>query len=218
MTRPAGPGGGPTVHLVRHGQSTWNLQHRVQGQRNEPALTDRGRRQAIAAARALAGVRPALLLTSDLTRSTQTADIIGRALRLQPIHTTLLREQALGELEGLSTQDASTRLTGVDLADPAVRYAGGESRDDVAARIGELFTSPMINALTMTDEIVLVSHGDTIRIAIALLLGENQAEAPWRTIDNGSVTTVIPRTFTNPGRPTVPTAAAPGASSGLHDR
>ena len=193
MTGPAGPGAGPTVHLVRHGQSTWNLQHRVQGQRNEPALTDLGRRQAIDAARALAGVRPALLLTSDLTRSTQTADIIGRALRLQPIHTTLLREQALGELEGLSTQDASTRLTGVDLADPVVRYAGGESRDDVAARIGELFTSPMINALTMTDEIVLVSHGDTIRIAIALLLGEDQADAPWRPIDNGSVTTVVPQ-------------------------
>ena len=193
MTGPAGPGAGPTVHLVRHGQSTWNLQHRVQGQRNEPALTDIGRRQAIDAARALAGVRPALLLTSDLTRATQTADIIGRALRLQPIHTTLLREQALGELEGLSTQEASARLAGVDLADPAVRYAGGESRDDVAARIGELFGTPMINALTASDEIVLVSHGDTIRIAIALLLGEDQADAPWRPIDNGSVTTVVPQ-------------------------
>ena len=193
MTWPAGPCSGPTVHLVRHGQSTWNLQHRVQGQRNEPALTDLGRRQAIAAARALAGVRPALLLTSDLTRSTQTADIIGRALRLQPIHTTLLREQALGELEGLSTQDASTRLTGLDLADPAVRYAGGESRDDVAARIGELFDSPLIIALAATEEIVLISHGDTIRIAIALLLGEDQADAPWRPIDNGSVTTVVPQ-------------------------
>jgi len=193
MTGPAGPGAGPTVHLVRHGQSTWNLQHRVQGQRNEPALTDLGRRQAIDAARALAGVRPALLLTSDLTRATQTADIIGRALRLQPIHTTLLREQALGELEGLSTQEASARLAGVDLADPAVRYAGGESRDDVAARIGELFGTPMINALTASDEIVLVSHGDTIRIAIALLLGEDQADAPWRPIDNGSVTTVVPQ-------------------------
>ena len=193
MTGPPGPGAGPTLHLVRHGQSTWNLQHRVQGQRNEPALTDLGRRQAIDAARALAGVRPALLLTSDLARARQTADIIGRALRLQPIHTTLLREQALGELEGLSTQEASARLAGVDLADPAVRYAGGESRDDVAARIGELFGTPMINALTASDEIVLVSHGDTIRIAIALLLGEDQADAPWRPIDNGSVTTVVPQ-------------------------
>ena len=137
--------------------------------------------------------RPVLLLTSDLTRAVHTADIIGSALRREPIPTPLLREQALGELEGLTTAEASARLAGVDLADPAVRYAGGESRLDVAARIAALFASPLISELAPTDEIVLVSHGDTIRIAIALLLGEDQADAPWRPIDNGSVTTVIAR-------------------------
>ena len=207
MTRPAGPGGGPTVHLVRHGQSTWNLQHRVQGQRTEPDLTDLGRLQAIEVARALAGVTPVLLLTSDLTRAVHTADVIGSALRREPIPTPLLREQALGELEGLTTAEASARLAGVDLADPAVRYAGGESRLDVAA-----------SELAPTDEIVLVSHGDTIRIAIALLLGEDQADAPWRPIDNGSVTTVIARFVTDQGCPSVPMAAAPATSSGPRDR
>jgi probable phosphoglycerate mutase len=206
------------VHLVRHGQSTWNLQHRVQGQRTEPDLTDLGRLQAIEVARALAGVTPVLLLTSDLTRAVHTADVIGSALRREPIPTPLLREQALGELEGLTTAEASARLAGVDLADPAVRYAGGESRLDVAARIAALFASPLISELAPTDEIVLVSHGDTIRIAIALLLGEDQADAPWRPIDNGSVTTVIARFVTDQGCPSVPMAAAPATSSGPRDR
>lgn len=213
-----GPPTLPTLHLVRHGQSTWNLQHRVQGQRDEPILTDLGRRQAVDAVRQLAELRPNLLVTSDLTRAVQTAGIIGPVLGLTPIATSLLREQSLGELEGLTTREATARLAGVDLTDPAVRYTGAESRDDVARRIVALLASPLIGDLDATDQIVLVSHGDTIRIAVAVLLGESQADAPWRTIDNGSVTTVVPRAFTTPGRPTVPTAAAPAASSGLHDR
>jgi probable phosphoglycerate mutase len=211
----------PTVHLVRHGQSTWNLQHRVQGQRDEPGLTDLGRHQAVDAARRLADVRPSLLLTSDLTRASQTAAIIGRALGLTPIPTALLREQALGELEGLTTQQASAMLAGVDLADPAVRYAGGESRLDVAARIATLVASPLIGGLTATDEIVVVSHGDTIRIAIAVLLGEDQADAPWRSIENGSVSTVDPLAGHRPravlrsqSGPSAPTAAVTAVSSG----
>jgi 2,3-bisphosphoglycerate-dependent phosphoglycerate mutase len=220
MTRPAGQRTLPTVHLVRHGQSSWNLQHRVQGQRDEPALTVLGRQQAADAGRTLAGGRPARLLTSDLARATQTAAIIGRALGLAPIATSLLREQALGELEGLTTQQASARLAGVDLSDPAVRYAGGESRADVAARIAALLASPLLRDLDETDEIVLVSHGDAIRIAIAVLLGEDQADAPWRSVENGSVNTVVPQAaairaaLRNPAAPSAPTAATPAASSG----
>jgi probable phosphoglycerate mutase len=111
-------------------------------------------------------------------------------------------------------------LAGVDLADPAVRYAGGESRLDVAARIATLVASPLIGELTATDEIVVVSHGDTIRIAIAVLLGEDQADAPWRSIENGSVSTVVPQAaairaaLRNPAAPSAPTAATPAASIG----
>ena len=45
----------------------------------------------------------------------------------------------------------------------------------------------------------MVSHGDTIRIAVAELLGEDLADAPWRQIDNGSVTT-HPRGYRVSGR------------------
>jgi probable phosphoglycerate mutase len=137
---------------------------------------------------------------------------------LTPIRTALLREQGLGELEGLTTQDASARLADVDLANPAARYGGGESRLDVAGRIAALLAGPLLGGLGPSDQIVMVSHGDTIRVAVALLLGEDLARAPWRTIENGSVTTVASRAVRVRASPIAPMAAVPATSNGHHDR
>lgn len=181
-----------TVHLVRHGQSTWNLQRRVQGQQNAPELTDLGRAQASRAAAVIAGSGATLLLTSDLTRAVQTAEIIGRATGLRPMVTPLLREQGLGSLEGLTTDEAAAALAGVDLTDPDTPYGDGESRGDVLARFRLLMAAPPVTAALPDSRIVMVSHGDTIRIALAHLLGEHPATGPWRQIENGCITTVRP--------------------------
>jgi len=183
---------GPLLHFVRHGQSTWNLEHRVQGQQAAPELTDLGRQQSADAAAHLteAPGSAVVLFTSDLPRAVGSAEIIGRVLGITPLVTPLLREQSLGSLEGLTTRQATVELAGVDLTDPAVRYGGGESRDDVAGRVRELLGRPEIGRLGPADGAVLVSHGDTIRIAIADLLGEDLMVDPWRAIGNGSITTV----------------------------
>ena len=190
MAQPVDGSSLPTLHLVRHGQSTWNLEHRVQGQQNAPELTDLGRQQASLAAAELSPLGAVRLLTSDLTRAVQTAEIIGRAVGLTPVVTPLLREQALGTLEGLTTRQATAALAGVDLTDPDGRYGGGESRSDVVARFRALLASPTVAELGRADGIVMVTHGDTIRIAAAELLAEDLMTAPWRKIDNGSVTTI----------------------------
>ena len=138
----------------------------------------------------MGGARIALLLTSDLTRAVQSAEIVGKALCLTPIITPLLREQALGSLEGLTTRQATDVLAGVDLTDPDRRYGGGESRNDVLARVRQLLVDPQIGGLDEGAGVALVSHGDTIRIAVADLLGEDPLTAPWRPIANGSITTI----------------------------
>lgn len=181
-----------TLHLVRHGQSTWNLERRVQGHQNSPALTDLGRAQAAAAAAELADGQATLLLTSDLTRAAQTADIIGRATGLRPTATTLLREQGLGSLEGLTTGEAGAALAGMDLSDPETPYGDGESRRDVLDRFRKLLASPLVADQSLDAQIIMVSHGDTIRIATAHLLGEDPVVGPWREISNGWVVTVHP--------------------------
>lgn len=206
----------PIVHFVRHGQSTWNLRQLVQGQQTEPALTSFGRLQARGAASALTDVRARRLLTSDLIRAAQTAEIIGRAIALPPTATTLLREQGLGDLEGLTTREATDRLLDVDLSHPDLRYAGGESRSDVATRIATLVGSPLVTDLSANDDLVVVSHGDTIRIAISYLLDEGPLDTPWRTIGNGAVVSIDP--IRRRIIPTGATASGPAVSTARRDR
>ena len=74
------------------------------------------------------------------------------------------------------------------LFDPELRVPGGESIADVRARIGALLASPVVSEAD--GGVILVSHGDTIRIALGYLLGEPPATGPWREIANGSVQAV----------------------------
>src|SRR5207302_10930989 len=69
--------------LVRHGQSTWNREHRIQGQL-DPPLSEEGRRQAERLARRWAGRRFVAAYTSDLKRALETAQLIGEAIDAAP--------------------------------------------------------------------------------------------------------------------------------------
>lgn len=189
---------GPALHLVRHGQSSWNVRQLVQGQADDAELTELGRAQAGSAAELLSGNRLERLLTSDLRRARQTADIIGKVLSLTPLSTTLLREQALGEVEGLATglaaaaweRAAAAALDeyGIPLPVVDVRLPGGESLRDVLARGQAFLALPWIT--DAQSDVVVVSHGDTIRVLLAHLLGDDFDELTWREVDNGDVYSV----------------------------
>lgn len=186
---------GPVLHLVRHGQSTWNVRHLVQGQADEAELTELGRAQARSSAGLLAGSRFGRLLTSDLRRARQSAEILGEVLSLPPLSTTLLREQALGEVEGLATdlaaaaweRSAAAALDedGLPLPVVDVRLPGGESLRDVLARGQAFLALPWIT--DADSDVVVVSHGDAIRVLLAHLLGDDFDELTWREVDNGDV-------------------------------
>src|ERR1044071_4469856 len=62
--------------LVRHGESTWNAEERLQGQL-DPPLSDRGSEQSRALAAIVNGVRDDRVVCSDLSRARETADLIG---------------------------------------------------------------------------------------------------------------------------------------------
>ena len=181
-----------TIHLVRHGQSTWNVEGRLQGQIAHPELTPLGRAQAGEAAAVVrkrcAGHGPAVrLLSSDLVRAAQTADVIAQRLAVPVELEPALREQGLGRLEGRLTRELTGEPTpeGVDVTE--VRWGGGESIEDVHDRLGRLFTRVLPSA---EGDLVLVTHGDTLRVAIAWLLGRSHREVDWDPAPNGSVTTL----------------------------
>ena len=171
----------------------------VQGQTDHPELTELGRVQAGRAAKALVSTGSVRLLTSDLRRAKQTGEIIGRTLGLTAISTSLLREQSFGVLEGLSTERAAAQweeatLGAVDEYGDAlpfvdVRPAGGESMRDVLARAGAVLATPWV--AESTGNVVIVTHGDMLRILLAHLLGDDFENLPWREIANGEVHSVF---------------------------
>jgi broad specificity phosphatase PhoE len=187
-----------TVHLVRHGQTQWNLDGRIQGQTGDIPLTALGRRQAEAAARTLADRPIAAVWSSDLLRAVQTAQPIAAAVGLPVQLDRGLREQAYGILEGRCTADVLAD-TPYDLTDPDVRAPGGETMREVYQRIGDTLAERLRE--NPGQEIVLVSHADAIRIALAWLAGSEIQHVRWHELPHGSITTVPTPVQPRPIRP-----------------
>jgi broad specificity phosphatase PhoE len=191
----AGPGG-RLLLLVRHGESVWNTLGRVQGQHPAPGLTARGRRQAAEAANRLGPAVPDRLLTSDASRARETAAVIGDAVGLVPEVMPLLRERHWGWFQGRPRAEAERYESLLEDGEP---LPGGESRRDVADRLTRLLVSAGLEP--GGAPVVLVTHGDLIRVAVQMLLGAGPATPPV----NGSVTALPLRGLTRraagvPGR------------------
>jgi probable phosphoglycerate mutase len=175
------------VYLVRHGQSEWNVAKRVQGQSPHPRLTAAGREHAIHAAALIradnADAPSPSVRTSDLQRAAETADLIAAAFRVPVTIDARLREQHLGIAQGLTSENATRILGDVDWSDDDARIPGGESAREVHARMGAVLTPLLAGAAT----IILVSHGDAIRMGLGWLGGYRPADTPWVQIENGAV-------------------------------
>ena len=90
--------------LWRHGQTTWNVERRFQGQSDVP-LNDAGVAQAVAAARRLASLGPVAIFSSDLSRASRTADELARLTGLPVQFDKDLRERNGGKWEGLNDRE-----------------------------------------------------------------------------------------------------------------
>ncbi len=95
--------------VIRHGETAWNAEGRVQGQTDVP-LSPVGEAQAQALVAALAGERFAAIYASDLRRVRQTAAPAARALGLEPRLDAALRERHYGKFETLTYAEAHARL------------------------------------------------------------------------------------------------------------
>lgn len=151
-------------------------------------LTALGYAQAHAAAQALVGARVSAVLSSDQTRAVSTAKVIALRLGVPLELTAELREQALGELEGRSYDELVPEAVAEGAAISEIRWGGGESVADVHTRLSGFVAS---RERSWLDEVVLVSHGDTLRILLAVLAGRSHREVDWADeFANGEVRTV----------------------------
>ncbi|MQA14232.1 MAG: histidine phosphatase family protein [Pseudonocardiaceae bacterium] len=156
--------------LWRHGETDYNAALRMQGQLDS-RITPTGIGQAERAAPVLAGLRPDVLVTSDLSRAADTAVVLGSHTGLPVAVDKRLRETHLGVWQGLTHAEVEAGWPGVmsiwrtspDWAPP-----GGETRAEVATRaaqlVGELDAGGYDNA-------VLCTHGGLIAGLTPMLLG-----------------------------------------------
>ncbi|MGX5680483.1 histidine phosphatase family protein [Schumannella luteola] len=163
------------LYLVRHGETDWNLQRRIQGSTDIP-LNDTGREQARATGRLLASRSWDAIYSSPLSRAFETAQIIAGEVALpEPTPVESLVERAYGEAEGLSDPELSSRFP----ADAPV--PGRESREEVVARV---FPALMELAERHSGQAILVvSHGGVIRSILATV----DPAGKHGPITNGSV-------------------------------
>ena len=148
------------VLAIRHGETAWNINGRIQGQLDVP-LNDTGRWQVHRLALALADECIDAVYASDLLRAMETAQAVARA-SADPIVTDAgLRERGFGVFEGLSYAQINARWP--DLAerwrkrDPGFGAPGGETLNQFYAR--SVATATRLAALHPGQTIALVSHG-----------------------------------------------------------
>ncbi len=157
-----------SVRLVlwRHGQTQWNAEGRFQGQ-SDIALDAVGEQQAERAARLLAALRPAGIVSSDLGRAMATAAPLARLTGLTVTTDKDLRERYGGLWEGLTDSEIRARYP----AEHAVwQPPEGESSAAVADRTGAALER-IATGLAPGTLVVVVSHGAAIRLGAARLLG-----------------------------------------------
>jgi len=161
-----------TVLLVRHGETTWNRDGKIQGWADS-ALTDRGRRQARALGDRLAGAVDRLVV-SNLARTRETAAVLADAgVDASSSVAEAWRERDFGAYQGLTRSEIAARHPTFDPDDSLIAVESvpeGESRAALTARV-EAGLDALETALEPGETAVVVTHGGPIRVALASVTG-----------------------------------------------
>lgn len=180
--------------LVRHGQSTWNREHRIQGQL-DPPLSVEGRKQAERLGQRMAGRRLAGFYSSDLKRAFETAQAIGTFTGSNAEPTAGLREIFLGEWEGLRTDELAERFpqawaSWTDEPDWDV-VPGGEGATIFETRVAA--TLDAILERHQHGDVLVVTHGGVIQAALHRVVGRpSRGLFPFK-IQNASISVIEKR-------------------------
>ena len=162
--------------LVRHGETDWNQERRLQGRTDNP-LNGVGRTQAREAGRLLAANQWDVVVSSPLMRAVQTAQIIADSAGLQPAGTVPgLVERDYGSAEGL-------HLNGLTEPQLTAALGIGEPEDAVAQR--GLAALRAVAEQYSGQRIIAVAHGTLIRLTLSALTGQ-----PYPRVLNGEVVEV----------------------------
>ena len=176
------------ILAIRHGETTWNQDQRLQGQLDIP-LNERGHWQAARAAEALREEPIAAVYSSDLARAHQTARAIAALQGLEVRPHTGLRERHFGAFQGKTWTELEVEEPEATLAwrtrVPDFAPGGGETLLQLRARIAAALDE--IAACHAGEQIVVVAHGGVLDMVYRLATRlELQAPRTW-AVENAAI-------------------------------
>ena len=186
-----------SLTIVRHGQSTYNLQNRFTGNIDVP-LTTLGEEEAMEAGKKLLDFNYDMAFTSTLERAQKTLEII-----LQQIHQTgipiiknaALNERMYGSLQGLNKAETTIKYGEAQVEiwrrSYHVRPPEGESLEDTFNRTVPYYKTNIETQLTAEKTILIVAHGNSLRALIMYLENISPTEIAKVNIPTG-----LPRVYT----------------------
>lgn len=168
--------------VIRHGETEWNRERRMQGHTDTP-LSAAGAAQAAALARRLAGLPLAALYSSDLRRARDTAAVIARGTGNAVLTDARLRERSFGIFEGLTYPEMQAlypeEFARFESRDPDYAMPGGESAREFQARCMRCLAEIAVRHAGST--VAVVTHGlvlDALYRAAAGLGPEERRPVP----------------------------------------
>jgi probable phosphoglycerate mutase len=154
-----------TLLVIRHGETAWNAEHRIQGHLDIP-LSPAGIRQAANLAERLAGEVIDAVYSSELTRAWLTAAPFAARLGLEIVADTRLRERSFGVFEGLTLDEIAARhpegFRRWRERNPAWAIDGGESGQQLVDRVLDALRD--IVARHRGQTVAVVTHGGVLDV------------------------------------------------------
>ena len=183
----------PTLVLLRHGQSSWNLENRFTGWVDVP-LTETGRSEAHRAGTLMrrAGLRFDRCFTSDLQRAQETLRLALAELGtpdLPTVRDQALNERHYGDLQGLDKAETAAKYGAEQVHIWRRSYdvppPGGESLEDTARRTLPFFEREILPCLARGENVLVAAHGNSLRSIVMKLDGLDREGVLALNLDTG---------------------------------
>jgi 2,3-bisphosphoglycerate-dependent phosphoglycerate mutase len=165
----------PTLVLVRHGESQWNLENRFTGW-VDVDLSDKGREEAKQAGEKLKGYKFDKGYTSVLKRAINTLDIILNVIDQTDLpieRDQALNERHYGDLQGLNKAETAEKFGDEQVKlwrrSYDVQPPNGESLADTAARVMPYWESHILPDLNAGKNVIIAAHGNSLRSLVMKL-------------------------------------------------
>jgi broad specificity phosphatase PhoE len=177
------------LYCIRHGETTYNAEGRIQGQ-HDTQLSPLGQKQSEAIARALCEAGIQAVFASPLTRAFETARPLAAACRVELQVDDRLKELNAGVFQTLLPNEMAERYPAETARwkshDPDFQIPGGESRRQLMQRGGAALDDIL---RTQVDVAAVVAHGGVLTAAFKHLLGIPAERSPFM-LYNASISVI----------------------------